>query len=211
MLKKEKVKTKRKRYDDNDNDDDNDDDEMSENMVSIVGEEKREGGIVETRFSPHPRKTASKWFLEETEGKQKDKRYSFTNNLTGQAEENNRRKKKWRVSKRNKESPSICADTMFPTDLNPDAKPSTSQQNVLLHTVRRPTYKIRLLARTSIKNVGFTSPPRFPLSPSHILTRKTTYLCRLPNLSSNGLPLVCFIFFDGSKQGSALCFCEPEK
>lgn len=60
MLKKEKVKTKRKRYDDNDNDDDNDDDEMSENMVSIVGEEKREGGIVETRFSPHPRKTASK-------------------------------------------------------------------------------------------------------------------------------------------------------
>lgn len=59
MLKKEKVKTKRKRYDDdNDNDDDNDDDEMSENMVSIVGEEKREGGIVKTRFSPHPRKTA---------------------------------------------------------------------------------------------------------------------------------------------------------
>jgi len=46
MLKKEKVKTKRKRYDDDndDNDDDNDDDEMSENMVGIVGEEKRGGG-----------------------------------------------------------------------------------------------------------------------------------------------------------------------
>ena len=60
MLKKEMVKTKRKRYDDDNDNDDNDDDEMSENMVSIVGEEKREGGIVKTRFSSHPRKTASK-------------------------------------------------------------------------------------------------------------------------------------------------------
>lgn len=48
------MRTKRKRYDDDDNDDDGDDnddgDEMSENMVSIVGEREKRGGNSRTAF-----------------------------------------------------------------------------------------------------------------------------------------------------------------
>jgi len=96
------------------------------------------------------------------EGKQKDKRYSFTNNLTGQAEENNRRKKKRRMGKETKKSlqyaPTPCSQPISTPMLNP-LLPSKMFFCILLAGLY---IKIRLLARTSINNVGSPLPRAFP-------------------------------------------------